>query len=528
MATGGYSKQAARGAVACGHPDTAAAAREILEDGGTAFDAVLAALCAAAVAEPVLSSLGGGGFLLARTAEGDQRLYDFFVDTPREKRPAEEISFYPVLADFGTATQEFHIGLGAAAVPGAIKGLFAIHAELGTLPMTRLIAPAARLAREGALLRPGDAFLLRVVAPIATAHQDTKALLCGGDGSLLAEGERLRNPALAEALEALAEEGDGLLYGGPWGDALVALSREAGGQLTQADLARYRVERRRPLIQRYRTAELATNPPPSTGGLLICFALGLLSERSLTPESFGSPEHLRLLGEAMILTARARGESGLNEAEGGEEAEAAARLLLDPGLRRRYAAEIGNRPTSVRGTTHISVADGAGNIAAMTLSNGEGCGRCLPGTGIILNNMLGEEDLSPRGFGTWPCGTRIGSMMAPSLVSLPDGSIAALGSGGSNRIRTAIQQVLSNLIDFGMSPEEAVTAPRLHVERGLANAEDGFAESGLAGLQELGGETLLWPQGNLFFGGVHLVCRGGDGSLDAVGDPRRGGVAVVF
>ncbi|MEX0923448.1 MAG: gamma-glutamyltransferase [Rhodovibrionaceae bacterium] len=516
------------GAVACGHPATAAAAREILEDGGTAFDAVLAALCAAAVAEPVLSSLGGGGFLLAQTAEGERRLYDFFVDTPREKRRAEEISFYPVLADFGTATQEFHIGLGAAAVPGAVKGLFAIHADLGSLPMARLIAPAARLAREGVELRAGDAFIHKVVEPIATAHDDTKALLCGSDGRLLTQGERLRNPALAEALEALAEEGERLLYAGPWGAALVALSQQEGGQLTQADLAGYRVERRRPLIQRYRTAELATNPPPSTGGLLICFALGLLAERSLAPGDFGSPEHLRLLGEAMELTARARGESGLNEAEGADEAEAAAQWLLDPELRRRYAAEIGARPTTARGTTHISVADGAGNIAAMTLSNGEGCGRTLPGTGIVLNNMLGEEDLNPRGFHTWPPGTRIGSMMAPSLVGLPGGGIAALGSGGSNRIRTAILQVLSNLIDFAMPPEEAIAAPRLHIERGLANAEDGFSESGLAGLQDLGCETLLWPQGNLFFGGVHLVRRGRDGGLSAVGDPRRGGVAEVF
>lgn len=518
---------AAKGAVACGHPATLAAAREILEDGGNAFDAALAALCAASVAEPVLASLGGGGFLLAQPAEGEAVLYDFFVDTPRSKRPAEEISFYPVLADFGTATQEFHIGLGAAAVPGAIKGLFAVHEDLASLPMVRIVEPAARFAREGVELRPVDAFLFKVVEAIVTTHQDTREIFCGPGGGLLSEGERLRQPAAAEALEALAAEGAGLLYGGPWGEELLRLCAEEGGQLTRADLEGYKVARRRPLTQGYRGAALKTNPPPSTGGLLISFGLGLVEARSLAQGDFGTPEHLRLLGQAMALTERARGESGLNEADGAEASEAAAARLHDPELRRRYAAEIGVRPTTARGTTHISVIDGTGNLAALTLSNGEGCGRTLPGTGIVLNNMLGEEDLNPRGFHLWPEGTRIGSMMAPSLIALADGTVAALGSGGSNRIRTAILQVLSNLVDFGMAAEDAVAAPRLHLERGLANAEDGFAKASVAALEELGCETLLWPQGNLFFGGVHLALRGPGGGFSAAGDPRRGGVAEV-
>ncbi len=518
----------ARGAIACGHPATAAAAREILEDGGSAFDAALAAICAASVAEPVLASLGGGGFLLAQTAAGERWVYDFFVDTPRRKRRAEDISFYPVLADFGTASQEFHIGLGAAALPGVIKGLFAVHRDLASLPLSRLVAPAAGLARDGVVLRPEDAFILKVVEPILTAHDDTRTILCGPDGKPLASGARFYQPALAEALEALAEEGEGLLHGGPWGEALLALSRAEGGQLSEDDLRDYRVERRRPLIQRYRGAELATNPPPSSGGLLISFALGLLGEAALPPEGFATPEHLRLLGEAMILTARARQESGLNEAENAADTLGAAARLQDPELRRRYAAEIGTRPSTARGTTHISIVDGAGNLASVTLSNGEGCGRTLPGTGIILNNMLGEEDINPRGFQTWPQGTRIGSMMAPSIVTLSDGGAVALGSGGSNRIRTAILQVLSNLVDFAMPAEQAVRAARLHIERGVANVEDGFPPSALAGLEGLGCETVLWPQGNLFFGGVHLAARGPEGLLTAVGDPRRGGVAALL
>ncbi|MFQ6018029.1 MAG: gamma-glutamyltransferase, partial [Kiloniellaceae bacterium] len=138
----------ARGAIACGHPATAAAAEEILAEGGNAFDAALAALCAACVAEPVFCSLGGGGFLLARPAAGEAVLYDFFVQTPRRRGPAREVDFYPILADFGTATQEFHIGLGAIAIPGVIKGLFAVQKDLASLPIKRLVEPAVRVARD--------------------------------------------------------------------------------------------------------------------------------------------------------------------------------------------------------------------------------------------------------------------------------------------------------------------------------------------------------------------------------------------
>ena len=238
-----------------------------------------------------------------------------------------------------------------------------------------------RLARDGFELRPVDAFLLGVVEAIVCRHADTRQIFRGPDGGLLKQGDTLRQPELAEALETLARKGESLLYCGPWGARLVELCRAEGGQLSEEDLAAYTVERRRPLTQSYRGATLATNPPPSTGGLLISFGLALLAEERLAPEAFGSPRHLRLLGEAMALTERARRESGLNEAEGADQAEAAAARLLEPELRRRYAKEIGHRPTTARGTTHISVIDGAGNLAALTLSNGEGCGRCLPEDG---------------------------------------------------------------------------------------------------------------------------------------------------
>lgn len=532
---------AAKGAVACGHPATAAAAKEILSDGGTAFDAALAGLCAAAVAEPVLCSLAGGGFLLAQAGDGEACLYDFFVQTPGERpgdrRPLSEIDFYPILADFGTATQEFHIGLGSVATPGIVKGLFDVHRDLGRLPMRRIVEPAVALAQDGVPLRPVDTYLFQVVGPILTARSDSRGVYTRPDGSLLREGDSTRQPELADSLLALAEEGDDLFYRGELADRLVRACRQEGGLLSADDLQSYRTIRRRPLERRYRGARIVTNPPPSTGGILIAFALALLAESDIGRLAFGSPDHLALMTRVMAFTNQARVEARLHDALGDRaDRDAADRdaadRLLDPELVDAYAKGVGGRPKSLRGTTHISVVDAAGNIAALTLSNGEGCGYVLPGSGIMLNNMLGEEDLNAGGFHAWPRRSRLASMMAPTLAFLADGSVAALGSGGSNRIRTAILQVLTDLIDFGLPADTAVTAPRLHFEDGVANFETEFEDAAREALSrpsvaELVGRVIAWPHHNLFFGGVHAVTRDRTGVLAAAGDPRRGGAAVV-
>ena len=511
------------GAVAAGHPETAGAARQVLADGGNAFDAVLAAMAAATVAEPLLCSLGGGGFLMAQPAGAPATLYDFFAETPR--RPpddSEALDFRAVEVDFGPATQEFHIGLGAMAVPGAVRGLCTAHRALATRPLAELLRPAVRLARDGVPLREFDAYAGRVLTPILTASPALAATFRRPDGAPLATGDRLLQPELADTLERLGDEGDRPFYEGDLAERLAAFAAEHGGLVDAEALGRYQVAARAPLTRRYRGAEVLTNPPPSTGGLLIAFALELLAAHEPLPPH-GAPGQLGALARAMELTNRARLEASLHDAD--DDADAAAARLFDPALLQRYRAELLGRPACDRGTTHISVVDGAGNLAAMTLSNGEGCGRTLPGTGIHLNNMLGEEDLHPQGFHRWPPATRIASMMAPSLLRLPDGAIAALGSGGSNRIRTALLQVASNLVDHAMPLDAAVAAPRLHVERGLVNVEPGYGEDAVAAAAAQGERLKRWPEANMFFGGVHAVHRSADGTLAAAGDPRRGGAA---
>lgn len=497
-----------RGAVAAGHPETAEAAIRAFAAGGNAFDAALAAMAAACVVEPVLTSLGGGGFLLARPADRAPVLYDFFVQTPRERREASDTAFYPILADFGTTQQEFHIGAASIATPGAVRGLTRVHRTLGRLPLREILAPAIGFAAEGVPVNPLQAYVFSIVGPIYRATPAADALY--GSGALQGEGSLFRQPQLADTLDWLAREGDAPFYEGELAGRLVRHCADNGGHLTQADLSGYRVLERRPLCRAFRGCSVHTNPPPSAGGTLIALALSLLEDEALERGGFGSLAHLSGLAQVMADTGLARQDGILERAE-------RHRGLLDE-LRRRLRGH----PLNGRGTTHISTIDADGNCAALTLSNGEGSGELLPDTGVMLNNMLGEEDLNPAGFNRWPTDVRVSSMMAPTLASCGD-RLVVLGSGGSNRLRSAILQTLINLLVFGMRPRQAVESPRIHLERSVLDIEPGFAPDALERLTAAYPRHRLWSNHNLFFGGAHTVTWDGH-VFDGAGDHRRGGV----
>ncbi|MCZ6854011.1 MAG: gamma-glutamyltransferase, partial [Gammaproteobacteria bacterium] len=464
----------------------------------------------ACVVEPVLASLGGGGFLLAHAPNQQPTIYDFFVQTPRNRSP-DACELLPIEVDFGATMQAFHIGPASIATPGMVKGLFAIFADLATLPLARLVEPALTAAREGVAVSAFQADLFSLVAPIYRLSDETKRLY--GDTT---EGSLHKQPLLADVLEALTREGEGLFYAGELARSITELCAQQGGHLKAADLSNYRVYRRTPLACNYRNAQVLTNPAPSSGGSLICFALQLLNDVELTGVKFGSFEHLELLVEVMELTNEARITIDSGDTN-----------PLDGALLEQYRTRIANRPRAYRGTTHISVADGAGNIAAMTLSNGEGCGHLAPGSGIMLNNMLGEEDINPRGLGRWSTDMRMTSMMAPTLIEVDHSHSMVLGSGGSNRIRTAILQVISNILDFSFTSDEAVRNPRIHYERGKLSLEPGFSNDVIVELQQRVIGIDRWAAPNLFFGGVHLVERHGE-KFVAVGDARRGGAGQVL
>lgn len=516
------SARGKKGAVASGHSETSNAAARVMEEGGNAFDAVLAGLCAATVAEPMLVSLGGGGFLVARPERDMPRVYDFFCQTPRRPRPADDIEFYPFIADFGWTTQEFHIGMGAIAVPGVIAGLFAAHRELGRLPVSEVVRPAVELAREGVKINDFQAEVVGVLRPIYDATREAHALYASpsDDTALIKAGERQRFPNLADTLEQLAAEGPDFFYRGDLAKQIAEDCAERGGQLTLEDLAEYRVERRKPVDFDYHGARIAINSPPSLGGGLVAFALSVLNDSRfrLSEAEWGSEAHLFGVLRAMRAANGVRREFRLDE---GCSDDTLAHFMAPDILAQWRDLPVGQLFS--RGTTHISVADRDGNLASLTASNGEGCGYVLPGSDIMLNNMLGEEDLNPMGFHRWRPGARLASMMSPAVAHLPDGRYVAVGSGGSNRIRSAVSQVLINLIDFEMSLEDAIQSPRMHLEKGKLSMEAGFSESVTETLGSVVESLEPWGGQNLFFGGVHAVSLYPDGHLAGFGDLRRGG-----
>jgi len=492
-----------KGAVAAGHRATAAAAAEVLRAGGNAFDAAIGGFFAACVAEPALASLGGGGYLLARERGGRASVFDGFTHTPSAPPRADALDFYPVTVDFGAARQVFHIGAGACAAPGAVRGVFEAHRALGKLPMRELIRPAIELARGGVTVNRFQSYLLVLLDPIfRTASALPLYKSATRAGNLLQPGDIHRNLPLSDALESLARDGDALFYDGDIAARIVdACGVDAGGCLTRDDLKRYRVERRAPLRVDYRGRRVTTNPAPAAGGLLLAFGLEFLRAVELGERDFefGGVKAIKALVDAQLATCRLR-----DDVLSGNAVD--ARLLAR------------------RGTTHISVIDAARNIAALSVSNGEGCGRVVDG--FMLNNMLGEEDVNPRGFHKWTPNRRMASMMAPTVVA-DAGALTALGSGGSNRIRSALLQVVSNLVDFALDAPAAVAAPRLHVEGDSLCLEAGFAPATVRAAAREFRDARVFDAPHMFFGGVHLAQITRAGKLSAIGDTRRDGVGMV-
>jgi gamma-glutamyltranspeptidase/glutathione hydrolase len=264
----------------------------------------------------------------------------------------------------------------------------------------------------------------------------------------------------------------------------------------------------------YRGREVLTNPPPSSGGILIADALGIL-------ERLDQPHDAFVIAEVMESTNRARDEAFLE----GLRTEGFLERFLAKQALDSVATEVRSR---LGNTTHISVMDAEGACASVTCSNGSCSGVVVPGTGVHLNNMLGEEDLNPMGFHRHTPGVRVPSMMAPTVVLRDGRPEIAIGSAGSNRIRSAILQTILGIEDHGLPAQEAVSAPRIHVEEGQVDAEPGVDGAALDLLEQAGWTVRRWSELNLFFGGAQAVARNPDtGRLTGGGDPRRGGVATV-
>ena len=488
-----------KGIVAAGHPVTAEAGARVLRAGGNAVDAALGAMLVSWVAEPLLTGPGAGGYLLVAGAGAEPVLLDFFVEAPG--RGADERSrgeLRAVEVDFGDALQTFHCGAASCGIPGVPAGIAEAARRWATVPLADLAAPAAALARAGVPVNAQQAFIFDLLAGILTSSPEGAAAFAPG-GMPLVEGDVFRSEELAGTIELLGREGAAPFYEGDLADALVGFLAGRGGLVTAEDLRAYRAIARDPVRTTYRGRAVLTNPPPSAGGTLLAIALAELDR------SDGPPSLIEVVG-AM-------------EAAQAERTPEFTTGLSDPEFARDFLA------SRLGSTTHIAVMDADGLAASVTCTNGEGSGLVVPGAGIHVNNIMGEEDLSPLGFHRAAPGTRMPSMMAPTVVLRGDEVEVVLGSAGSNRIRSAILQTVVGVVDHGMPAGEAVVAPRVHFEGGVVYAEPGVP---LDELRAAGRETVAFRSLNLFFGGVQAVERDvRSAALTGAGDPRRGGAAVA-
>jgi gamma-glutamyltranspeptidase/glutathione hydrolase len=350
------------------------------------------------------------------------------------------------------------------------------------------------------------------------------------DGKWLQEGDYFRNTDLANTLEMLAMDGISEMYQGDLARAIVSACTPHG-LLGMDDLRAEQVAIRKPLSINVFGGALLTNPPPASGGLLIALSACLLERLQTYPETAAISWPV-CLAESLRAASRMR-HAGL---DGRIHADhIAAEILNENAIESQMqhilqrlqggAGDSVEEPANRHGSTsHISIIDKEGMAVSLTSSNGEGSGIVVPGTGIHLNNMLGEEDINPLGFHALPGGNTLSSMMAPSVFLQHGKPAIVLGSGGSNRLRGAILQVLTRCLSLGQSIETAVHAPRLHNEGDALDFEpDCLSEYEKEQLMQLGWTLNPWQQQSVYFGGVNAICCAANGKLRGCGDPRRGG-----
>jgi gamma-glutamyltranspeptidase/glutathione hydrolase len=456
-------------ALAAGHPATADAGAEILEDGGSAADAVVAATLASCVAETVMTGLLGGGHgIYFDAASGRARNLDCFVSVPGLGAERREVALLELDVPFGTELVHYAVGIGSCGVPGLPAGLDALWNEHGTLPWPRLVEPALRLARGAVPMPEAHASCLRMLEPVMTMNEGAEIYSPGG--RLLDEGDLLRQPGLVSALESLAEDGPRGAYEGTIGRELLALMEERGGLVTVQDLTSY-------------TARWSDPDEVAFGGY----------ELRTRPGLADFPAAVKRLPELR----------GLEEPE---------RALA-------FVGALNDVLPAQNGTTNVSALDDAGNACVLTTSLGLGSGDFLPGLDLHLNSMLGEADLFTEGLGP---GDRMASMMAPTLALDHEGVVLAAGAAGGTRLRSALLQVVAGILDEGLEPHAAVDRARVHPAGTLVHVEPGFGRETVAALESAGFEVREWESRHHYFGGVSVVTRD-----SAAADPRRSGAARI-
>ncbi len=503
-------------AASAGTPYAAAAAAELYRAGGNAADAAVAAAAAVGITEPLMSSIGGGGFALVRTPGGAE-LIDYYDMMPGKGLPDSDFGAdgnpKTVILKYGAGVSST-VGGASCAVPGVLRGWEMLLARHGRLSLGEALVPAVRLAREGFLLCKTSGMWFQIAEEVLRLTEETRKNFYKGGERPYFEGEEVRFPELADTLESIGEEGANLFYEGELATRISGYIREMGGIITEQDLAEYRPVVRKPMAVEYGAGRMYTNGPPSAGGSTLAQMLKVVSAYDLP--SMSDEDYVRAMAGAMRLALADRETEYI---EGDENERVAERLTGE-----EYAKLQRKRIFGSPHTSHLSCVDDEGLTVSITASMGYGSGLVIPGTGIPMNNALGEPELNPKGFHALKPGHRLISSMSPTIVSSEEGGLVSLGSPGASRIPTAILQTIVNVIDFGMPLEEAVLYPRFHSEGDLFAYEAGSPKANHDDYERV----LPFEEPNMYFGGVNAVRRTPEGDFEAAADHRRsGGIAFA-
>tara|TARA_E500000331_G_scaffold239968_1_gene230345 strand:+ start:545 stop:2152 length:1608 start_codon:yes stop_codon:yes gene_type:complete len=533
-----------KGIVVCPQPRAADVGAEILSAGGNAFDAAVATAFAQMVVDPFMCGLGGmGSFQFFDAESGENGMIDFHARagslvTPEmwmhDVRGRTEISGYTIFDDFRS-----ELGYTSILTPGTVAGFGAVHERFCTKPLDELVAPAARLARDGTavgcfahdfLSRPMMAGVPGGVQRVS-ATQECKRIHLKADGALFPVGEVHRNPDMARTFERIAAEGPGGFYRGQLAADIAADLSANGSFVTADDLAQFKTRTGDPVKGRYRGYDVSSNPPPGSGVTLIQM-LQILEHFDLAAEGHGSAGHIDLVARAMAAAHTDRNEYLADP----DFADVPVDMLASQERAAEWAEKIKageflgdgkEEPPSC--TTHISICDELGNAVSCTHTLGTGSGVITPGMGFVYNNSMKLFDPYPGSRNSIEVGKARTTGMVPTML-LRDGKPAiVVGAPGGSVIISAVLQSILNIVDFGMSPVEAVTVPRIHCEGGAIHVEARVQGSVCRQLTDMGHEV---KQSAVSFDPVmsraHVVQIGPDGTWRGGADPRGGGgMAVV-
>lgn len=480
----------------------------VAEDGGNAVDAAMAAALVALATEPGMVSIAGGAFVSIWPAGGDPVVIDGNVEMPgRGVDPARfGHGLREITSTYGGGVT-MHVGAGAVATPGIVPAFSVAQQRYAKLPWRRLVEPAAAAARSYPMSSAAARYLGFTADSLFAEDREAYSLVTRPDGGLMDGGELTGNPMLADVLDRLATEGPALFTTGDVGRALVEDLARTGGLVTADDLAAYT-----PVVRPAHVIEagewlVATNPPPAIGGPMLAVMLGELARAGDWTWA-----------QAIEIQRAALGyRAGVHDYS--QDLETDGHRLLASVAERGLAALRGSSSTA-----HISAADGDGNACAITMSSGYGSGTTIPGTGILLNNALGEVELNRLGLHATPPGTRLASNMAPTTARTDDGRALAVGSPGADRITSALMLVLGQGCLHGADLQTAIDNPRLHLRLGGDGAftVEFEADSRIRGaVAESGLRSHEYGEPHMYFGGVGAAYRFADGRVAAAGDARR-------